>query len=233
MNYEIIKDPAELSRFITWLPELEKHETYYVTLLCRNKYCKETQGITADRSQLKRFTSNKERLIQKIKQLECEVGSYFSGDIPVPQEGLALYITPNPRNMEKATKNSLIKFANTITQSYYGYNPHQEVLSEIQKTVGQKVYVDFDFDKPEKAEKSTFIKEVREKILSNINPECLTFLETRGGMHVLVNTSKIDPSFTKSWYKSIDYMKEVDQVSSSSLIPVPGCCQGNFIPHFI
>ena len=228
MNYEIIKDPEELSRFIAWLPELEKHETYYVSLMVRKKYCEAKHGIKSDQISLKRFTTDKAKLFRKIKQLECEMGSYLQGDVPVPQQGLALYITPNPRDMEKATKNCLIKFANLITQPYFGYNPHQEVLSEIQKTVGNRVYVDFDFDNTKGVLKSDFNTYIKEQILEKVNSDCAYFLETRGGLHVLINTSKIEESFAKTWYKSIDFMKELDQVSSTNLIPIAGCTQGGF-----
>jgi hypothetical protein len=221
MNYKIIQDEALLREFVDWLPDLQKNETYYVCLFARNKYAPELKG---DKAQLKRFTSDKAHLFDKIKQLECEVGSYKVKDTIVPQEALALYITPNPRDLEKASKNALIRFAELITRPYNGYNPHQEVMTEIQKAASRKVYFDLDFD-------NVALDETLEKLEPMINMNCVKIVKTRGGFHLLVELAKLDKAFEKSWYKNLSSLEGCD-VRGDNLLPVVGCSQGGFVPIF-
>src|SRR5690606_18630002 len=107
-NYQIIRSLASLQDFVDWLPELMPGEVYYLSLLARAKYSEQLGRVKSDKAQLKRFTSDKSRLIDKIAQLECEVGSYKLKGIPVPEEALALYITVNPRSMTRAAKSSVL-----------------------------------------------------------------------------------------------------------------------------
>lgn len=225
-NYNIIASPDIVENFIKWLPDLKEDETYYCCLFARKKY--DTTGVLkSDKSQLKRFTSNKEFLFDKIKQLECEVGSYKFKNIIVPDESLALYISINPRSFTVAARESLIDLARAVTKPYDGYNPHQIVMSNIQTSCGTKKYIDFDFD-------GISIAEIKERIELNdiINLDALTFLKTRGGFHLLVETSKIKYEHQKSWYNGISKLPNVD-VRGDNLVPFPGCYQGGFVPHIV
>jgi hypothetical protein len=227
MNYRIITDENKLIEFIDWLPELNQGEVFYCCLFARSKYAKNVSHIKSDKAQLKRFTATKNWLLTKIKQLECPIGSYTQYGNPIPQEALALYINPNPRNLEKATKNSLIKFAKLITTEYNGYNPYAEVLSEIQKAKSRTVYVNSDFD----IDKDIFYAECLPEIKKYFNPESYTLLETRGGYHLLIEPTKITMN-KNSWYKSVQDIKGFEK-TDDGVMPVPGTYQGGFTPKLI
>lgn len=226
MNYQIIKDEALLQEFIAWLPELETGECFYVSLLARSKYLDNKALLKADKSSLKRFTANSKRhLLEKIRHLEIAVGAYTQGGLPIPQEALALYITPNPRSLIKATKASLIKFAELITSPYNGYNPHSEVMSEIQKACSRKVFLDFDFD-------FISVDEFLPQITGKINFDALHLVQTIGGFHCLVELAKVEKQYEKSWYKTLTSIAGCD-VRGDNLLNVPGCVQSTFVPHFV
>ncbi len=224
MNYHIIRNENVFRKFIEWLPELQIGETYYFCLFARNKYAGNVAHVRSDKAQMKRFTSDKAWMYTKVKQLEVEVGSYIQKGNPIPQEALALYMTPNPRSLEKAAKQSLIKLATLITQPYNGYNPQQEVMSEIQKSYSRKPFIDFDFDEVQ-------AQSVKDQLEGYINEDAYHVLYTRGGFHLLVEPGKIKPEFKKGWYQKMVSLAGCD-IKGDNMIPVPGCTQGNFTPYF-
>jgi hypothetical protein len=227
MHYQIIQDLAELERFVAWLPDLREHETFYCCLFARKKYAPD--GIkSSDKVQLKRFTSKKENLIDKIRQLECPLGAYKLKDGPVPPEGLVFYINPNPRCMKKAAWASIRELSKLLEAETPDLNTHQEVMSCIQRAQGRKVWVDFDFDLEDKAQ----IAGIREALASKVNADAITFVETRGGVHVLIETARIEDRFKKSWYPALQSIGGIDQIGDQ-LLPVPGCVQGGFVPKLL
>lgn len=224
-HYQIIKDLGLLENFVQWLPELQEHEIFYVALFARKKYCAEIKNIKTDKAQCKRFTAVTKRLIEKIRQLECPLDSYSIRGITIPQEALALYISVNPRDLREATKNGLIKLAHLITQGYNGYNPHQEIMSEIHKACSRKVWFDFDFDGVE-------IDATLGHVSRVLNMDCVRVLKTHSGFHLLVNLKGIRDEFSKTWYQAMNQLEGID-VRGDNLIPVAGCVQGGFIPYFV
>lgn len=234
MNYQIITNKHKLEDFINWLPELQPNEKYYLSLFARKKYVTNDiakyilKPLTSDKCQLKRFTSDKARLLSKIKQLEVPLGSYMQGNLEIPQEALALYITVNPRNMYKATINTMVKLAESIRDNNVIMNPHQEALSEIQKSKGTTHYVDFDIDESNEEKLPSIIEEIK----LYVNEDAVTWLKTRGGMHVLINVSKINDKYRKTYFRDIAAMNGIDQ-KGDLLIPVVGTYQGGYTPTFV
>lgn len=231
--YKIIQNPHELESFIEFLPECGRNEQFYCTLLARSKYLEDKTLIKSDKQALKRFTSSKSMLFTKIKQLETRFGNYFLDGNIIPQEALALYIMPNPRDLHLAGKNLLVTLANLITKEYSGWNPQKEAMNEIQKTSSNRRFIDFDYDT--KLDESQFVKNYlveESEIKFKINHNALHIIKTRGGFHVLVEINKVAPEFKKSWYQSLSTFSDVQ---GDCLLPVPGCVQGplDFMPYII
>lgn len=221
MHYKIIHNEEILVNFIDWLPDLGENEKFYCTLLSRKKYAEEW-NMKSDKGQLKRFLTNKERMYNKIEQLETKLGTYKLFGEEVEENSLALYINPNPRDLHKASYNGILELTKLLRDQKRSYNPHAEMLSCIQRSVGNKVYLDFDIDyKPfDPSSLKPFI-----------NMDCVTILETRGGYHILVEVKKIENEYKSKFYEGIKSLN-VDQVGDQ-LIPIPGCTQGGFVPKFL
>lgn len=225
MNYQIITDEAALISFInSVLPDLQPNEQFYGCLFARKKYCRDVPWIKSDKAQLKRFTSTKEKLLSKIRQLECPIGSYAHREGAIPQEALALYLSPNPRDLWKATLKGIGKLALMVENDNKNANPHQELLSVIQQTKSRTVWVAFDIDSKEPL--------VEDRINAALDGciSCRLLLETRGGYHVLVRPELVPVTVKTSWHRTLAAMADV---TGDAMIPIPGTYQGGFTPRFI
>lgn len=240
-RHKIIRDKSRFAHFIEWLPELQHNECYYVCLQARRKYFPSLKS--SDHTQLKRFVTTKRNLAEKVAQLECPVGSYRTrnGEI-IPDEAIALYITVNPRCMRKATYatahamlTSLEKYnaLNTIS-----LNPHSEALTQIHKARSRSAYVHFDVDMPTgdqtadaNAPKCEFnVSDIHKKASSLVGPDAVQIICTRGGCHVLIEPSKV-VSEPPNWHPILVKEFNVDQ-TGDMMLPMVGCCQGDFVPYF-
>lgn len=225
-NYQIIVDEEKVKEFIDLLPDNTSDEHYYFCLFARKKYCKDIQYIKSDKSQLSRKTATKDRILDKIRQMECKLGSYVQHGvetIPIPQEALALYINPNPRSLKRATLQAIKKFADIIGQDAPNFNPQAEAMSCIQRSKSRTKWVDFDVDT-----KDIDIVGTCEKILED--HKCFKILETRGGYHVLVEPNLVPEHKKNSFYKEL---KSIADISGDCLLPMPGTYAGGFVPKFI
>jgi hypothetical protein len=158
-----------------------------------------------------------------IKQLECELGSYRQKGKEIPQEAIAVYINLNPRSLEKASKKTVLKLTELILEKC-SHDPIQITMSQIQKSCSRKLFLDIDFD-------VEINNDLMKRIHNSLNEDCLKYLITRGGFHLLIDLSKINKEYKKTWYKKITSFKEVD-IKGDNMIPIPGTYQGGFVPYF-
>lgn len=229
--YQIVTDPIELEKFINFLPQTSGGEQYYVSLFTRKKY--DTSGLLkCDKNCIKRFTAKKEHLISKLYQLECPVGAYTYDGKPVPQECLAVYITPNPRSLWKSGLQMLKRIADKVGDGNENYNPKSLALDVLQVTPARKIYFDIDIDFLEEKNFAIFIS----MISLFINPDCIQFVQTRGGFHALVKLNEIKEQFKNTWHKGFTQITFNDvgiMMNSDGLLPIPGCFQGGFTPRLL
>jgi hypothetical protein len=218
--YKILLDEQKLDEFINFLPDLEENEVYYLALFARHKYSTIMPNLKDN--QLNRFTSKKEEIKEKILRLECPIGAYKRDGIDIPQEALAVYIAPNPRNLIKANKELLVELAKCFAEGRANFNPLSLARTAVHNATNRKVFVDFDFDHIEPEIHLPKIKE-------NLPDNAYRILKTRGGFHVLVLLANAPKA---NWFKAIASLEGCDVKGSNTLFPVAGCSQGNFCPYF-
>lgn len=222
MNYKLISNEENLKFFIDWLPDLKPTEKFYVTLFARKKY--DTKGvIKKDKAQLKRVLATKSTLIDKIRQMEIAVGGYKVDGVSVPQETLAVYITPNPRCLKRAFK-TLAKRSVEVICENIDANPVSEALTAVHQSLGTNFVKDFDFDNVD-------LNVTLEEVYKVVNKSAVHIVLTRGGFHVLVEMTKIQDAYKKIWYQGICKIAGCD-VRGDNLLPVVGCVQGGYEPKF-
>lgn len=234
--YRIVRDYKELEKYVDSLPDLGENYKYYISLFARKKYGG-TVGLTSDKCQLKRCVASKDRIIQKLKQMEIPLGAYtFQGkegeeEVVVRQQSLVVYISANPRDMNKSAGALIKKLVGQIVDGIPIKNPQAEALSQIQ-THGKKIWfnVDLDFngtdDIPDRI--------IKIWLRNKVNEDAYKIIRTRGGYHILVYLERIDKSYQKSWYNRLQEIEHlpmnIDLSNGDGMLPIPGCVQSDFTP---
>jgi hypothetical protein len=228
--YQIIRDREQLEAFVRFLPDLQADEVYYVSLLARHKWIR-TTGITiSSQVQLKRFQANKKTLVNKLEQMEVAYGVYMDKGKPIPAEALGVYITPNPRSLTQANFTVMKELLNGI-QTNQILNPFQVALSALQTSCSKKVFFDLDIDIDYNKISENQIKTLRQAL-----DLPATWIRTRGGFHCLIHLNEIPKALASKWYQQVLALKTdgIDiTMNGDNVIPLAGCTQGGFVPHFV
>lgn len=236
-NYKIITDKDELKKFIDWLPSSSNDDKFYISLFARKKYGA-TEGLKSDKGQLKRFITSKKDIFNKIKKLEVELGSYTVDGLEINNNSLAVYITPNPRNMGKAGIKLAMEVLNHLYKDKIPDNPISLGYNAIQ-THGLEIYTDVDIDLTplgKEKDRTLLLNSIFELTDLFVNRDALSVVESNGGFHFLIRKKDVDKKFSKTWYTGFRKMKNEDfetTMNGDNMIPMPGCIQGGFTPKLL
>lgn len=250
MNYKLIHNQEELQKFVDFLPELNPNEGYFLILIARKKWFPES-GIASAHKLRRETVGRKDKIIPTIKQWQIEEGGYDSNGTPIDIKNLGVYIGFNPKNQHKACFELINQCLEAIKSNKENINVKSMANDVIQGSNGTKNFMDIDVDIKEGED---YI-EIKKYIESVINKGYLKLIKTNGGFHCLVElkkevihfcggseysseiidtTKQLDFSPHKDWYmklKNHPFKSELN-IMSNDLIPVVGCNQGVFIPHF-
>lgn len=241
MVHTIISDYTELEKYVNQLPDLGAGFKYYISLFARKKYGG-TPGLKSDKAQLKRFIASKDLIIKKLQQLEIPLGRYDIDGFVIHQSSLVVYISVNPRDMHKAGAATALELTKTIFEGCRIRNPQASFLSNMQ-TIGKKLYFNIDLDVLEGQVLSE--NDLREWLMSIVNIDACTIVQTRGGYHILVLLDKISKPYKSHWYNNFklgqthNEMIErgrvftIDMSNGDGMTPLPGCTQGGFTPKLL
>jgi len=229
--HQIIFDEPALTEYIDKALPGVPIDRYYFVLLARPKY-DETKRVKHTGQSIKRGFATKDMLLQKLRQLEMRKDSVLTKGEQIPGECLAIYLMPSPRDVLKASVSLMglmaEKMGTRILDPNFAVPDPVKLARDALHSSRTKAsaVVTFDFD----VDKGAVPKSNMDELL-DIASEASTVIETRGGYHVQVQPDLIRDSNKNTWHRRFQAL--LPEQNGDLLSPVPGCCQGGFVPKVL
>ena len=190
-------------RFLSFLPELERHEVYLAMLAVRGRYVREMLGIKLTDTILHRevirpvegepFIDVAERKIRRLEVLAAHAPElYRVKGHPVPAVATGILFLMNPRHILRAGVDLIKETATRLYEVGIAENPasslrelsklHVRWTACLHKRPSRKVFFTFDIDEKD--------EELLNDVLSHVDwlPHMVT--ETVRGYHVIVKAEE-------------------------------------------
>jgi len=231
-HYEHIHDPALIKE---WADHVWKPEKRYLVMLAARKKYDPTVKVKRAFIMRKDIFNRPGRLAQSVKQYEFPLDALLDDNgVPVKQQALVTYVTPNPRDtfvaacemsrmcLEYVRTNHHSKQENKTTYpSVVG-----QAKTALQKCAEEVPYLTIDVD--DKAIGPTVDQFLRRE---KFPIHCL--VETRGGFHVLLRTAELTKHHrTILWKEKTEQWKDKVEIHKDQVTPLPGTVQGGFPVRF-
>jgi hypothetical protein len=234
-HYQILLNETELQKYLDTLPELQDDEVFYLSLLARAKWVKDTDlKIHGSSNKLVRTTCTKDNIVRRLREMEVPMYTYELKGQPIPQEALGVYISVNPVSKQKAARTLLKRLTEWVVDNpNHPINVLAEAATALQTSQSRKVFLDLDIDAPDE---DSLFRAIRH-VYDNIALDALTTVRTRGGAHVRVRLDQSLPFFkeNRNWHRTVVQQPDVIApatilAQNDGLIPLPGCTQGGYQP---
>jgi len=242
-SYEFLVDEEELRKFCDKvLPKLRPTESLCLYLAARRKYLKEEEKdnyVMSGTDMIKRIIirdSSFDSVKNGILQLSIPKGTYKTkGGQVIPDHAFVVYMTINPSCGKMATIEMIHKLTDMLANNDEYYKIDGIAKTVIHKNISRKLYLDFDIDVADVDER----KEIIGKVCNELGNSEYHVVMTRGGAHVLLLKSTLDPNIKNTFYKNIQeigkVLREDEEISNKSITmtPIPGCSQGGKMPYIM
>uniref|UniRef100_A0A6C0JQT6 Uncharacterized protein n=1 Tax=viral metagenome TaxID=1070528 RepID=A0A6C0JQT6_9ZZZZ len=218
-----------------------KHAAFIIIPIARRKYfpALSVSQFTIN-TRIFPCMDDEDRFLQDIQKYEVREGLYHDRtegkDVPIPRDGIAIYVTANPMNEMDAffmfqkqimeniktmvshnRNNTLDNQANFKMMSVYKSCLHKSPIDKFLK-------LDVDTKEEEK------IVSLREFLRTSCIPIHMA-IESRGGYHVVIYKSVIGVKH-KNLYDFCTANKSWVSIEKSPLVVIPGTYQGGFLTKF-
>ena len=218
--HSIISDYVELERFVS---TLDPDGKYLVQLTIRNKYA--DYNVNKNYNVLRKNFLPVKKIIPFIKQLEVPVGAYetHTQEPILNDTGFAVYISVNALDENKAYQKMLVDLSTKIAFNQTMPRHIEEyVHTQLFKSNARSV-LDVEFDSDSRQE----LEDIKTRVVESIGTEeAVRFINTRGGIHSLIETAKIPNDKRKTAIRNIQKLPKVDMIGSQMSHAVPGTFQG-------
>jgi len=180
---------------------------HYIQVETRTKYGSPVNKILRD------DTMPLDRVVNFVHSATPARGFYVKGE-PIDNSGVVVYLTPEPRDCERAAKEVCAKFILGQCKADLGW----AFKAEAQRHPQSRRILDVDVD-----DKALY-EPVRDMLAAEgVRPEFV--LETRGGYHFVCYD--LTDAQQKAIYFFAKNLTKVDLLKNS-MVPLPGTLQGGF-----
>jgi hypothetical protein len=251
--HKFLQDEVELDKFLEIVRNtytLVKDEVILIELFVRNKYLSPEEKAQVDLSRSNVVTRQTlisletKDVTQALRKMECAVGAYLdrSGN-PIPNECLIPYFVFNPCSPIKAFADTQRCFTEYLMEldnregnksnTYHRLAKIQsQYQSQLQHAFSRKVFIDVDFDIPDREYGVELTNIFMESL--RINGVYCFRVMTRSGFHVLIEKASIKYNWNNdlesvvftalTHYDKTGIKWEIEQNPNGSL-PLAGCTQ--------